>query len=252
LARKDRVPLVLLHGLGGSKQDWDDIIARLPRGTRAVALDLPGSPRGPKPASGCDPASLAAWLSKELAAAKAIPAILVGHSLGARVAGELAASRPAEVSGLVLISPLGASSYSFTEKLKWKAMSRRAILRSVPEAQMRSAAGHGFEVDGPGKRGFVDRALAARTGKDADAVVLAVERSVDGVLEAPSLEKRLAGTAMPLLLVSGALDPLAPPAATRAILKARPDARWLELKGIGHYPMLEAPERVAEILAGFP
>jgi pimeloyl-ACP methyl ester carboxylesterase len=57
---------------------------------------------------------------------------------------------------------------------------------------------------------------------------------------------------MPLLLVSGALDPLAPPASTRAILKARPDARSFELKGIGHYPMLEDPEKVAQILADFP
>jgi 2-(acetamidomethylene)succinate hydrolase len=252
LAKPRRPPLVLLHGLGGSKEDWDEVVARLPRALVVLALDLPGSPHGPKLPTGYDPASLAAWLSKELAARKTGPAVLAGHSLGARVAGELAASRPAEVAALALVSPLGASAYSFTEKLKWKAMSRRAILNSVPESQMRSAAGHGFEVDGPGKRVFVERALAARTGTDAEAVVLAVEKSVDGVLEALPLDKRLAGTSMPLLLVSGALDPLAPPASTRAILKTRPDARSFELKGIGHYPMLEDPAKVAQILADFP
>src|SRR6185369_7600939 len=150
-----------------------------------------------------------------------------------------------------LVSPLGATPYSLTDKLKWKAMSRKAIIQSVPEGSMRSAAGHGFAVDGPGKRGFVSRALAARTGKDADAVARAVEKSVDGVLEAPPLSKRLAGTEMPLLVVSGALDPLAPPASARAIGKARPDARFLELAGVGHYPLLEAPEKLTDAIVEF-
>ena len=247
---KGAARVVLLHGLGGSKEDWDDVRARLPRSLEVLALDLPGAPGGPKPAEGYDPASLAAWLAAELLRSKGGACVLAGHSLGARVAGELAAERPELVSRLVLVSPLGAAPYSLAEKLKWKAMSRRAILESVPEASMRSAAGHGFAADGPGKRGFVARALAARTGKDASAVVRAVEKSVDGVLEAPPLSKRLAGTRMPLLVVSGALDPLTPPASARAIEKARPDAKYFELQGIGHYPMLEDPARMAQILEG--
>jgi pimeloyl-ACP methyl ester carboxylesterase len=244
-------PLVLLHGLGGSKDDWNDVRSRLPKSLDVSAIDLPGSAGGPKPLDGYDPASLAAWLSAALFRDLVEKVVLAGHSLGARVAGELAAEQPERVAGLVLLSPLGAAPYSLTEKLKWKAMSRRAILNSVPEAQMRSAAGYGFGVENAGKKAFVSRAMAARTGRDADAVTRAVEKSVDGLLEAPPLAKRLARTRMPLLVISGEVDPLAPPSNARAIEKGRPDARFEELAGVGHYPMLEAPERVAELLALF-
>jgi pimeloyl-ACP methyl ester carboxylesterase len=56
---------------------------------------------------------------------------------------------------------------------------------------------------------------------------------------------------MPLLLVSGAEYPLAPPEKTRAILKARADARHVELPGVGHYPMLEDPAAFAKVVKEF-
>ena len=243
--------VVFLHGLGGTSLDWSDAVSALGAGFHAESIDLPGSPKGPKPLDGYDPGSLARWLSAQLFKDLKTRVALVGHSLGARVAGELAALQPERITALALVSPLGAERYSLTDKLKWKAMSRRAIIQSVPEASMRSASGYGFEVDGPGKKGFVERALAARTGKDADAVARAVEKSVDGILDAPPLAERLRTTKMPLLLVAGARDPLAPPASTKALLKARADARYEELAGLGHYPMLEDPPRVAKLLAAF-
>jgi pimeloyl-ACP methyl ester carboxylesterase len=252
MSTKTKAPdVVLLHGLGGSKEDWNEVRALLPRSLHVAALDLPGAPGGPKPLDGYDPASLASWLSAALFRDLVTKVVLVGHSLGARAAGELASEQPERVEALVLVSPLGAAAYSLTEKLKWKAMSRRAIIQSVPESSMRSAAGYGFAVDGMGKRAFVARAMKGRTGKDGDAIARAVEKSVDGILEQPPLTKRLAGTRMPLLVISGALDPLAPPSSARAIEKTRRDARFVELAGVGHYPMLEAPERVAEILKDF-
>ena len=249
--RKGPRAAVFLHGLGGSRHDWDDALAKLGGSVEAVALDLPGAGDAEKPADGYDPASLARWLLDELRRRGLEKPALVGHSLGARVAGELAATAPQRVASLVLVSPLGAASYSLVEKLKWKAMSRRSILSSVPEAQMRSATGYGFARSGKGKSGFVERALASRTGKEAAAVARAVEKSVDGVLGAHPLAERLKGTPMPLLLVAGAEDPLAPPSRTRAILAARPDAQVVELPGIGHYPMLEDPAGFAKIVRAF-
>lgn len=242
---------VFLHGLGGSRRDWDDALAKLGSAVQPLALDLPGSGDAPKPADGYDPASLARAVLDALRREGIEHAVLVGHSLGARVAGELAVSSPGRVAALVLVSPLGASSYSLVEKLKWKGMSRRAILSSVPEAQMRSAAGYGFAKTGKGKSGFVERAMASRTGPEAAAVTRAVEKSVDGLLEAPPLAERLKGTRMPLLLVAGAEDPLAPPEKTEVIRKARPDAELVELPGVGHYPMLEDPAAFAKALRAF-
>lgn len=243
--------IVFLHGLGGSKEDWDETRAGMPAGMRGQAIDLPGSPGGPKPLDGYDPAALARWLSATLFRELKTKVALVGNSIGARVAGELAALSPERITALVLVSPLGAVSYGLVDRLKWKAMSRRSVIESVPETSMRNASGYGFAVDGPGKRAFVTRAMAGRTGKDAAAIARAVEKSVDGVLEAPPLTERLRGTRMPLLVVAGAEDPLAPPEGARALLKARSDAKIEVLSGVGHYPMLEDPARLAKLLSSF-
>ncbi len=247
--KPDKPTVFLLHGLGGSRADWDLALPQL-MGIRAVALDLPGSGAAAKPENGYDQPSLARWLAAEIEKDGA-PASVVGHSIGGRVAGELASTFPRLVKKLVLVSPLGSSSYGFTDKLKWKGMSRQSVLRSVPETSIRNASGYGFAVDGPGKKGFVERTVASRTGPDGPAVLRAVERYVDGVLDAKPLSERLKGTSMPLLVVCGKQDPLAPPEECRAILKARPDARVEEVATFGHYPMLEDPKKLAALLTAF-
>lgn len=246
--KKSKPTLVLLHGLGGSSADWADAGVPLAKHFAIQTVDLPGSPRGPKAADGFEPEPLARWV---LGTLRDEPVFLAGHSIGGRVAGEMAALAPDRVRALALVSPLGAARYGFTDTLKWKAMSRRAVLESVPESSLRNAAGYGFMGDGPARKAFVDRAAAARTGPSGKDVAFATERSVDGVLGAPPLSERLRGTRMPLLVVAGARDPLVPPKEARAILDARPDATFLELPDAGHYALLEDPGRLADALRGF-
>jgi pimeloyl-ACP methyl ester carboxylesterase len=247
-AKKSKRTLVLLHGLGGSAADWADAGVPLAKHFAIQALDLPGSFRGPKSPGGYAPDALARWV---LGTLPDEPVFLAGHSLGGRVAGEIAALAPDRVAALALVSPLGAAPYGFTDTLKWKAMSRRAVLESVPEASLRRAAVYGFEGDAPGKQAFASRAVEARTGPAGPDVALATEKCVDGVLGAPPLSVRLEGTTMPLLVVTGARDPLVPPKDARAILRARPDATFLELPGRGHYAFMEDAGRLAEVLRTF-
>jgi pyruvate dehydrogenase E2 component (dihydrolipoamide acetyltransferase) len=247
-AKKSKPTLVLLHGLGGGAADWADAGVPLAKHFTIQALDLPGSLRGPKSPDGYEPAALARWV---LGVLPEEPVFLAGHSLGGRVAGEVAALAPARVAALALVSPLGAAPYGFTDTLKWKAMSRRAVLESVPESSLRNAAAYGFEGDAPGKKAFVARAVEAQTGPSKKDVAFATEKSVDGVLSSPPLSERLRGTRMPLLVTTGARDPLVPPKDAKAILKARPDATFLELPGRGHYALLEDAGRLAEVLRGF-
>ncbi len=241
--------VLLLHGLGGSTEDWAAVAAALPKGLIPLALDFPGSGKAVRPHDSYDPASLARWVLAELDDRDVETAIVAGHSLGGRVAGELAMLAPKRVLALALVSPLGSTSYGFADTLKWKAMSRSSLVASAPETSMRNALGYGFILDGPGKKGFVTRAMAARTGPRAAAALRALERSVDGLLSAPPLSKRLAGSKVPLLLVAGAKDPLAPPAEVETIRPARPDAAYVKLAGMGHYAPIEAPKDVARLLA---
>ena len=247
-ARKSKPTLVLLHGLGGCSADWADAGVPLAKHFVIEAPDLPGSFRNPKPAGGGDPESLARWVISTLPEG---PVLLAGHSLGGRVAGEIAALAPERVAAVALVSPLGAAPYGFTDTLKWKAMSRRAILASVPESSLRNAASYGFEGEAPGKKAFVSRAVEARTGPSGRDVALGTEQAVDGVLGAPPLSERLKGTTMPLLVATGERDPLVPPKDAKAILRARPDATFLELPGRGHYALMEDPELLADVLRRF-
>jgi len=244
-------PLVLLHGLGGSAADWEEAAKHLSKRFDVHSLDLLGCGRAPKPEGGYDPVSQARYIENEMERRGLARAHVAGHSLGGRVAGELAAREPSRVLALVLVNPVGAVSYGFTDRLKWKGMSRRSVLASVPDTSLRNASAYGFAVDSPGKKAFVERTVASRKGPEGTAVARAVEMSVDGVLEAPPLVERLRGTRAPLCVVAGALAPLAPPEESKKLLSARPDATFRVLPGLGHYPMLEDPKRLADALADF-
>ncbi len=246
-----KIPVVFLHGLGGSSVDWDSVGKILGKSHPVFALDLPnGANNSWKGAF--DPKSLSGWLATALAERKVDRAHLVGHSLGGRVAGELAARDADRVASLALVSPLGAAGYGLSDRMKWKAMSRAALLRSVPESKMRSALGYGFVNEGSeAARRFVSRAMAARTGPRAAAALAALEKSVDGVLDAPPLTERLRKTKAPLLLLGGSDDPLVPVEETTEIRSARPDAKAKTLFGQGHYPMIEDPTRLAAALRDF-
>ena len=244
-----RRTILLLHGLGGSAEDWKEVVAALPKGLEALAVDFPGFGKSARPHDSYDPAALARWVVGEMDDRDVETVVVAGHSLGGRVAAEVALLAPKRVAALALVSPLGAVAYGFTETLKWKAMSRAALVAAAPEASLKNALGYGFTVDGAGKKGFVARGMKARTGANAAAALRALERSVDGLLSSPPLGKRLAGTTVPLLVATGAEDPLAPPRDVKAILEARSDARYAELPGVGHYAPLEAPKTVAKLLA---
>ena len=73
---------VLLHGLTFDRRLWEPLLAALPAGTPAVALDLPGhGAEPPLPERGLEP--VADWLHGTLAAAGIEAPIVVGHSIPA-------------------------------------------------------------------------------------------------------------------------------------------------------------------------
>jgi pimeloyl-ACP methyl ester carboxylesterase len=93
--------------------------------------------------------------------------------------------------------------------------------------------------------------MAARTGPGASATTEAIERSVDGILEAPPLTERLRGGKVPLGLVSGPEDPLVSPEEIQKLARSRADARLYRMPGQGHYPMLDDPRAFAKLVERF-
>ena len=100
-------PLLLLHGIGLSRQSWDPVIPLLARHFDVIAVDLPGfGDSAPFPAQvEPAPAALAAAVAGLLDQLGITAPHLAGNSLGGWVALELASTRP--VASLTLLSPAG-------------------------------------------------------------------------------------------------------------------------------------------------
>lgn len=95
-------PAVLLHGLFGSAGNWGAIQKRLAqRGRRVIALDLRNHGASPHDAA-MDYATMAADVSETLAALGALPAAVIGHSMGGKVAMRLALDRPDALTRLLV------------------------------------------------------------------------------------------------------------------------------------------------------
>jgi pimeloyl-ACP methyl ester carboxylesterase len=105
-------PLVLVHGLGGTIENWRALAPALAARHRVLVPDLPGHGRSSplSEASNLDPLSHAAL---EIAEAEDLRnAVWVGHSLGGVVAVRAAVLRPDAVRGIVLAAAAGIGSTS--------------------------------------------------------------------------------------------------------------------------------------------
>jgi pimeloyl-ACP methyl ester carboxylesterase len=72
--------IVLVHGLGGDRHAWDDVVPALARTHTVITVDLPG--HGAAPADKLDADEIARAIAATIRAEKAEPAVIVGHSLG--------------------------------------------------------------------------------------------------------------------------------------------------------------------------
>ncbi|MDR6391759.1 alpha/beta fold hydrolase [Paraburkholderia phenoliruptrix] len=102
------LPLVLLHGIGSGAASWVQQFEALGARRRVLAWDAPGYGES-TPVAAASPAAsdYASVLGEWLAALHIERCVLVGHSLGAIIAGAFAASHPERVAGLLLLSPAG-------------------------------------------------------------------------------------------------------------------------------------------------
>lgn len=106
--RTARTGVILIHGLGGSVDDWKNTIPELARDFHVLAFDLPGfgkSDKGSKRYSPTMYARLAHFLADRYFRDKSYH--IVGHSMGGAIALRFAAQRPLRFQRMVLIDVAG-------------------------------------------------------------------------------------------------------------------------------------------------
>ncbi len=97
-------PIVLIHGLASATRIWDFVAPLLTeQGYEVVALDQRGHGESDKPDSGYDFATIVADDAAALTELGLVNPVLVGHSWGAMVVLQYAATFPTRVRSLVLV-----------------------------------------------------------------------------------------------------------------------------------------------------
>lgn len=104
------IPMVLLHGAGGSLHVWEGWVRELGSKARLISVDLPGHGlTGAWPRQEYTVEAYADFVEALVDALNLDRFVLVGHSLGGGVAWTFAATRPDRVSQIILIDAAGES-----------------------------------------------------------------------------------------------------------------------------------------------
>jgi pimeloyl-ACP methyl ester carboxylesterase len=108
----DGSPLVLVHGLGGTIENWRALAPPLAAGHRVLVPDLPGHGHSETLTEARDVDALAEAVLEIADAEEIRGAVWIGHSLGGVVVLRTAVLRPDAVRGLVLAAAAGIGSGS--------------------------------------------------------------------------------------------------------------------------------------------
>ena len=251
--------VVLLHGVGGGRQAWDDACMGPGQGTgaalaaagySALALDLPGYGLSAALAP-LDLAGMAAAVAALIAGLQAGPVILVGHSMGGMVAQELMACAPQAVVALVLAGTSPAFGKPGGDWQQAFLQSRFAPLDAgLGMAGLAAPLVAGMVAPGtPADRQARAQGLMA-------GVPEATYRAALGALVAFDQRANLPRIAVPTLVVTGEFDRTAPPEVARRMAGHIPEAQLAILAGAGHLLNIEQPEAfnaaLLAFLAGLP
>src|SRR3954452_18662405 len=106
-------PLVFIHGLSGSWQNWLENIPHFAKSRRVIALDLPGFGHSPMPAEKISINFYAKVVDELLDQLGIEKTAVVGNSMGGFIGAEMAIELSTRVSELVLVSAAGLTTHDF-------------------------------------------------------------------------------------------------------------------------------------------
>jgi pimeloyl-ACP methyl ester carboxylesterase/putative sterol carrier protein len=250
-------PVIALHGLGGTKISMLPIVSALAPYHRLIIPDLPGHGESDKPVSTqYTPRNYARIVRKLMDAFDVDRAIVIGNSLGGRVALELGIRSPDRVRALGLLAPavpgfrvryimgftrvipteVGAVPFPLRER--WMKAAVRRLLgdpSKLPESAYQASAEEFIRIY---------RSPQAR---------MAFFDSLRHLLTEPPKPfwAHMRRVRVPVQIVWGTSDRLVPVRLAPKLAGELPDAQLLVLPRVGHVPQFEATEQTTKALTTF-
>ncbi|OMB99230.1 alpha/beta hydrolase [Mycobacterium sp. NS-7484] len=237
--------VVLLHRYSASIEWWDRVASHLARDQRVIAIDLVGHGGSEAPNDAADYAAegQASAVHDALVALGVREAVLVGHSMGGKVAAALAQQHPDLVERIVVSDTPGADDLVTMPLLGamvcWPvigpALDRFRSVDAITESSLQT----GFAADYPVPE-FAHRSLESLTYAGV----------CDSKAEASPVAETLAALDKPVLVLWGEHDVLTPtePNVARYTAAGLPP---VVIKDSGHSPMVEQPEQFLAAVTDF-
>ena len=250
--------VLLLHGIAGSSRTWRDVMPRLAERFTVIAPDLIGHGSSGKPRGDYSLGAFASAIRDLLEVLDVESATVIGQSFGGGVAMQLAYQYPERCERLVLVDSGGLG-----REVSWmlRAMTLPGSEFVMPavfpgfvgdlgDRLFTSAAARGLRLGKVTEMWSAYASLAEADNRQAFARTL---RSViDPGGQAVSAMDRLYLTAdLPTLIVWGDKDDIIPVEHAHAAHAAIPGSQLAIIKGVGHFPQIEAPEKFLTALLDF-
>jgi len=232
-----RPTLLFLHYFAGSSRAWYEVIAQLENSNYCLALDLRGfgaSVSFNDAYAVEDYASDVTELAQKLNLTRYI---LVGHSMGGKVALAVAARQPKELEALLLCAPSPPSPEPMTEAERRRLLSTHGSRAAALETIQKIVA---HPLPAP----LLERAVEDNLRSGARAWQAWLEQGSRADIS--GLMKQIT---VPVKVVVGAADPVISPALLKSALLGQLASSSLEIiADAGHLLPLEVPEKLASFI----
>ncbi|WP_158993836.1 alpha/beta fold hydrolase [Mucilaginibacter sp. L196] len=233
--------LLFLNFWGGSTETWNGVTAKLKDNFRCINYDHRGWGQSEKPETGYDIASLAKDALALIASLNLDDYVIVGHSMGGKVAQYIAARKPAGLRKLILVSPspsvptiMPPERYEGMKLAYTTVEGINATIDNVFKAsdikpEIRAQLVHDMQSHNE----------SSRIGWPTIALIEDVSAGVDGI-------------EVPTLIIAGKNDIVDPPERMAAEVQAIiAGSKLVVVEDAGHLSMLQQPDCVAELIGHF-
>jgi abhydrolase domain-containing protein 6 len=244
--------VLLVHGLSGYKENWQENFSYLAATNRAIAIDLPGFGDSEKRA---DFPYTIEFFSDTLCAVLDKLGIerahWVGNSMGGHISAFTALKHPARVDRLVLVNAAGINQAEIAALME----SNQGFLpdpAALPSPELVDMMVRNFIFFGPSPQidPMIARAIADQARADAPMRQQASLKALQSIIATTILD-RLGDIASPTLVLWGKEDRLVGVSNGETFAARIPNAKLHVIDQCGHCPMLEKPEEFNRVVGEF-